>query len=325
MTAWVYACDNIAMRKSGVIGLVMMGVVLFLAGYGLRMSTAKSSSGNFSSSSSKEYPLLAKRLFVENPNDHVINFASLRQELKKYMGDESLNGSIYFEYLPTGTSIRVDGDELRLAASLIKLPAAMDLYRAAELGQVDLDKKVTLQESWIDGGYGTLYQKGAGYKLTLRDAAKIMLTESDNTALKAIAYSTNGKLSPDQRAINALDADISQNPDLTVSIGARSYTSFLKCLYFSCYLTKDDSQELLKYLTESTFDNRITAGIDDKSVKVAHKIGVANTTTQSDCGIVYLPSRNYALCIMINGDDNAQTNKHIADLSKKVYTFVKTR
>jgi beta-lactamase class A len=219
----------------------------------------------------------------------------------------------------------VDGDELRLAASLIKLPAAMDLYRAAELGKVDLDKKITLQESWLDGGYGTLYQKGAGYELSLRDAAKIMLTESDNTALKAIAYSTETKLTPDQRAINALDADISQNPDLTVSIGARSYTSFLKCLYFSCYLSKDDSQELLDYLSESTFDNRLAAGIDDKSIRVAHKIGVANTTTQSDCGIVYVPNRNYAICIMLNGDDNPQTNKHIAELSKIVYTFVKTR
>lgn len=290
------------------------------------MMTVHSSSSNAPVvGNSKDYPLLAKRLFVESPNDPIINFATLRQDLKKYISDKGLNGSLYFEYLPTGTSVRVDGDELRLAASLIKLPAAMDLYRAAELGKVDLDKKITLQESWLDGGYGTLYQKGAGYELSLRDAAKIMLTESDNTALKAIAYSTETKLTPDQRAINALDADISQNPDLTVSIGARSYTSFLKCLYFSCYLSKDDSQELLDYLSESTFDNRLAAGIDDKSIRVAHKIGVANTTTQSDCGIVYVPNRNYAICIMLNGDDNPQTNKHIAELSKMVYAFIKTR
>lgn len=311
------------MKRRGIV-LIIVGVVLFCVGYGFRVLTAPETPTPSTSSESKKYPLLAKRLFIENPNDNIVNFAPLRQQLKSYISDNNLNGSLYFEYLPTGTSIRVDGDEMRVAASLIKLPAAMDLYKAAELGKIDLDKKVALQEAWLDNGYGTLYQKGAGYELTLRDATKIMLTQSDNTALKTIAYSVGDTLSTNERAINALDTDISQNPDLTVSIGARSYTSFLKCLYFACYLNFSDSQELLTYLSESSFNNRLVAGISDTSIKVAHKIGVANTTTQSDCGIVYLPNRNYALCIMINGEDNEQTNAYIAHLSKLTYDYVKS-
>lgn len=315
------------MKRYRVIALVAVGLILFSSGYGLRMSTANKNSApdGVSLNESKQYPLLAKRIFIENPNDPIINFSQLRQQLKTYMSDNKIDGSLYFEYLPTGTSVRVDGDDMRLAASLIKLPAAMDLYRAAELGKINLDQTITLQQSWLDSGYGTLYQKGAGYQLTLRDAAKILLTESDNTALKAIAYTTKDSLNANDRAINAVDADISQNPDLSVSIGARSYSSFLKCLYFSCYVNHADSEEILTYLTESNFNNRLVAGIDDRSIKVAHKIGVANTTTQSDCGIVYIPKRNYVLCVMINGEDNATTNTHIATLSKLTYNFVNNR
>lgn len=309
------------MRLQRFILIICAGVLLFAGGFGFRGIFAKEPSQQ-SGADSKKYPLLAKRLFIEEPNDPIINFAPLRQQMRQYFTDNKLEGSVYFEYLPTGTSIRISGDEQEVAASLIKLPAAMDLYKAAELGKIDLDKKITLQPGWLDSAYGELYRKGPGYQLSLREAAKIMLEQSDNTALKAIAGSTSNALKPEERALNSLDADITQNPDFTVSISARTYSSFLKCLYFSCYLNHSDSQELLTYLASSKFDDRLIAGIDNKNITVSHKIGVANTATQSDCGIVYVPNRNYALCVMINGQDNSTTNKHISALSKLAFQYI---
>ena len=229
--------------------MAVIGAALFGSGYAVCAKTTEPvASGSAASQKAKDYPLLAKRLFVEGPNDPFVNFAELRAQLKQYTSQNSLSGSVYFEYLPTGTSIRIDGDEMQVAASLFKLPAAMDLYRAAELGSVKLDDIVTLRQEWLDSDFGNLYKKGAGYQLSLRDAVKLMLKESDNTALKAVALSTPSSLAPQERAINALDVDIVQNADLTISVGARSYSSFLKCLYFSCYLNNNNSQELLNYL-----------------------------------------------------------------------------
>lgn len=311
------------MNVKKLVAVVLLLCLCFISGVLLGRGTDSNTEN--SRANGKDFPLLAKRIFIENPNDAIVNFAPLRQELRSYISNNTLDGSLYFEYLPTGTSIRVSGDEEQFAASLFKLPAAMDLYRASELKRIDLDKKVILQEQWLDPGFGDLYKKGSGYELTLRDATKIMLRDSDNTALKAIATSTVSSLRPEERALNALDVDIIQNTDLTVSIGARSYTSFLKCLYFACYLTKDDSQELLNYLTQSSFDNRIRAGIDDKKILVAHKIGVASSSTQSDCGIVYYPKRNYAVCVMLKGQDNETTNKHIAEISRLIYRYIKEK
>lgn len=64
------------------------------------------------------------------------------------------------------------------------------------------------------------------------------------------------------------------------------------------------------------------AGINDKNIKIAHKIGVFNNQVQSDCGIVYLDNNNFVICIMIKGDDDDVTNSRIADLSKIAYDFL---
>lgn len=297
----------------------MLCIMAFAIGKHAATSTPRSF---ISTSSEKDYPLLSKQIFIEGTDEHIINFSNLRKDLNTYFEDNKLSGTAYFEYLPTGTSIRISGEETEVAASLIKVPAAMDLYRAAELGKIDLDKKIALKQEWLDSGFGELYKKGAGYQISLREAAEIMLRDSDNTALKAVANSNNNLLSSDERVFNAVDVSITQNSDLSISISARSYSSILKCLYYACHLNKKDSQEILNYLTQTKFDDRLVAGIDDKNIRVAHKIGVFAETTQSDCGIVYIPNKNYVLCIMIDGANNDEVAKHIAEMSKKTFQFV---
>lgn len=270
------------------------------------------------------YPLLATRIFIDNPNDPIINFSALRTSLENHVAENSLEGSIYFEYLPTGTSIRVGADRKEVAASLMKLPAAMSLYRASEQGRVNLDQAVTLKEEWLDSAYGDLYKKGVGYSLTLREATKIMLTDSDNTALKVVAYNIPPQLTETDNPFASLDVDIVQNNDLTVSVSARSYSSILKCLYFSCYLNKANSLELLEYLDESIFNDRLVSGVGDKSLPIAHKVGNYTQDTQSDCGIIYIPRRNYILCVMIKAPDNSDGDKKIAEISRIVYEFMES-
>jgi beta-lactamase class A len=294
----------------------VVAILLFGAGYAWRNSIASTVP------SVHDYPLLARRLFMEEPNDIRINFSSLRTQLNKYFTDNKLEGSVYFEYLPTGTSVRVSPDTRYRAASLIKLPVAMELYKSKELGKVKLDQKVKLKQEWLNGGYGSLYEKGVGYELTLKDAASIMLQESDNTALRVLV-DANKDLEAKDRALGSLDIELTTHEDGAIDIGTRSYSSFLKCLYFSCYNTFADSQEILGMLTKTPFNTRLVAGIEDKNITVAHKIGVFNRQIQSDCGIIYVPRRNYVLCVTLTGDDNSETNGRIAEVSRMVYSFVK--
>ncbi len=296
-----------------------MSVVLFAGGF----VTSVLLHGNDKVHEDQKFSLLAKRIQIDNPNDININFVQLRSQLESYtssLGSDADEVSVYFEYLPTGVSIDINEQNESIAASLMKVPVVMSLYKLADSGKIDLDKKVALKQEWLNDEYGTLYKQGIGYELTIRDAAKLALTDSDNTAILLIFDQLEGKLDESQGSINYLDLEIKINSDERVSMGAQSYSSILKCLYFACYNNMQDSQEILEYLTKSSFTDRLTRDIP-KEILVAHKIGTLFKEYQSDCGVFYVPNRNYSLCVMIKGDD-PDASREIANISRKVYDFI---
>jgi beta-lactamase class A len=266
------------------------------------------------------FPLLSRRVFMDQPNDAIINFVPLRKHLQEKFDALSAQKSFYFEYLPSGTSIRIGADNELVAASLIKVPLAMNLYKAAELGKIDLNKEVVITTGELDDAYGDLWQKGAGTLISLREAAKLALTGSDNTAAHVMFDHARGTLASDQESLNQLDIDQNMQSGQAV-IDAKSYSSVLKSLYLSSYLQPKDSQELLGYLSRSTATNRLVHDLP-KGLTVAHKIGVYNAQwAESDCGIVYVPKRPYVICVMA-GLPEDQADPFIASISKQVYDFV---
>ena len=303
-TAWVWA---------------IVVIVAFGAGFGVaRSTTPKTSTPN---DSAAHYPLLAKRIFIDDPNDTLINFVALRNKLQSRFDQVTEKKSFYFEYLPDGTSIRIGADTQLVAASLIKVPLVMNLYRAAELGRVDLAETVTVTDAEVDGAYGDLWKNGAGYKLTLRQAAQAALEQSDNTAMHVVFDHVNGLLKPAEQSLEGLDIDQNLENGQAV-INARSYSSVLKSLYFSSFLQTKDSQELLGFLSKSSETNRLTKYLPG-SIAVAHKNGVNNSGqwAESDCGIVYATHRPYIICAMV-GLPYDKANDFIANVSKDVYDYV---
>lgn len=271
------------------------------------------------------YPLLAKRIFLDQPNDTIVNFSPLRADIRNYLAKTGLPHSFYFEYLPTGTSIR-DGETNELVgASLMKIPIVMDLYKASEMGKIDLDQKVTIPQEAVsnDHAFGNTKQLKPGDQITLRGAAKIALTESDNTAAYVVYANTKDILRQEDLSIRQLDVEFDETATETgsyVLISARAYSSFLRCLYFSCHLNFDNSQEILRYLTEAKDDNRLRAGVPEE-VKVARKIGSFSNQTQGDCDIVYVTNRPYSICLMIKADEKT-ADRIFKEVSRKVYEYV---
>jgi beta-lactamase class A len=273
----------------------------------------------------EKYNLLSKRLFVENQNDIIVNLAPLRSQINDYLSKQGYKYSFYLEYLPSGTSIRAGDSTELVGASLMKLPVIMDIYKAADENKINLDDKIRLNDQTLSSGFGTLYQEGVGREITYREAVKLALTESDNTAARALLLETEKYNSPKDRALNFLDVDFNEtemSEQPTILISARSYSSFLQCLYLSCFNSYESSQEILQYMTESDFHTRIEAGVEDKSIKIAHKIGTFSEQSSSDCGIVYVPRRPYSFCLMINSTD-MKIDDVIAEVSKMTYEYIK--
>lgn len=268
------------------------------------------------------YTLLANRIFTDNPNDTILNFAPLRKELRQYFSSLDVNYSFYAEYLPTGTSIKINQDNPMVGASLLKVPVVMNLFYAAEHGQIKLSQKVTMQEGDIDKRSGILWEKGVGSRFTLEKLAEYAIIDSDNTAINMLIGATSSKFDLFQKTIDELDVDIAATNNSQTKLGAQGYSSMLKCLYLSCVNTFSDSQQILKWMTESNSPPRLRAKLP-ATVKVAHKYGTSGGISESDCGIVYIPKRPYIICVMV-GTDSDTANTIIQTASKKMYDYITT-
>lgn len=272
--------------------------------------------------SAAKYSFLAPRLFGPESNDLLINFTQLREVMKDTYKEHDLPLGVYFEYLPTGSSIGVnDQFEVELG-SLAKVPAVMAVYKNIEAGNLSTSSVLTLKPEYLDNQFGSMWQKGAGAKVTVGEAVKASLVESDNTAVNTLIASI-----PDASHDVVFERlDLPKTTDgVYPTMSPKGYASIFRNLYLSSYLSYAHSNTILEYLSKTIYNDKLPAGVPS-SVKVSHKIGVFNTpetktTVYNDCGIVYVPKRPYILCVMA-ATDEATARKEMITYSKMVYSFV---
>lgn len=95
--------------------------------------------------------------------------------------------TLSLEHLESGEVFQMDAERPMPSASMIKFPLMVTVYAAAARGEVDLDKKITLEEEDKVPGSGILTSHFTpGAVITLRDAIRLMMAWSDNTATNLV-------------------------------------------------------------------------------------------------------------------------------------------
>lgn len=299
-------------------GLSLIANVVF--GYGILKN------GEPKKNFSEQSPYLSKRIFAEDQNDILINFIPLRADLKEYIGKQESIIGLYFEYLPSGSSIGINEKKEIILASLSKIPVVMAILKKIEQRQLSLDDTLVINKENLNQEFGNLWKQGEGARLSVGELIKLTLTESDNTATNVLLSQLKG---PELNEIyKNLDIPLIIKPEdenKNVYISIKNYASILRSLYLSSSLIQESSNYILNILTQSIFKDKIPAGVPN-TIKVAHKIGVfeepdVSQFTFTDCGIVYVPSRPYILCAFVQ-DSNDQAKKHISYISKLIYEYV---
>lgn len=268
--------------------------------------------------SGASFPFLSPRIFVQNPNDTIINFTDLRTQLRSFVETQKdFHAGVYFEYLPSGVSIGVNEKENFISASLIKVPFIMGIYKLMEEGALREDTVITLKKEDLDPHFGNLWKQGEGARLTVREAIRLTLAESDNTA--ALALDHFAKDDPIREVYNTLDIPIDWSGNQP-AVSPKNYSSIFRCLYLSCLLSYKSSQDILHQLTQTIFTDGLPAGVP-KGVPFAHKIGMYDSPTSGkrvrlDCGIAYPPKRPYILCVL--GEAEKGNEYLITDFTRQV-------
>ena len=106
----------------------------------------------------------------------------LERSLDRLMLGVRADWALYVKFTGTGEEIAVNADAMMDTMSVIKIPLLVTLYHMADTGALNLSQKLTLETRFKRFGTGVLQSLDDGMILTLRDAATLMVIESDNTA-----------------------------------------------------------------------------------------------------------------------------------------------
>src|ERR1035441_8635293 len=107
---------------------------------------------------------------------------TLQTELSTMSMHAPGNVGIMVEDLATGLSTSVNAGAQMPAASTIKIPVMVEVFKRLAHGDFDLNRKVTLQHSDRDWGWGDLSDARPGSRYGVARLLTLMITESDNTA-----------------------------------------------------------------------------------------------------------------------------------------------
>jgi len=89
---------------------------------------------------------------------------------------------LYVKFTGSGEEIAFKADTMMDTMSVIKIPLLATLFRACDRGALDLAQTYTLETRYKRFGTGVLQAMDDGMVFSLRDAATLMIIDSDNTA-----------------------------------------------------------------------------------------------------------------------------------------------
>jgi beta-lactamase class A len=238
-------------------------------------------------------------------------------------------------HLDKSESVFINADEVMPTASLIKFPVMIEVYQQVAEGKVKLSDLVTLRKEDMVPGSGILtYHFSDGASFPLRDAVRLMIVFSDNTAtnlvLDRIGIAATGKRmaawGAPNTTINAkvfLGSKTSIDPARTKKYGlgsttAREMVGLLEKVHRGKLVNPDACKEMLEHMKKCEDKDKIKRFLPDK-IAVAHKTGSVSDA-KTDAGIMYLPSGPVALCILTaqNQDKRFQRDNEASILCGRV-------
>jgi beta-lactamase class A len=249
-------------------------------------------------------------------------------------------------HLDDGVSFDCDGDEPMPTASLIKFMVMLEVYQQVAEGKIKLSDTVVLRDSDKVQGSGVLtYHFSDGASFPLRDAVRLMIAFSDNTATNLVLDrigipSTNRRMAdwgfPNSRihakvfrgSTTSIDAERTKKFGLG-STTAKETVGLLKQLYEGKCGDKQATKEMIEHLKKCEDKDKIKRFLP-AGVVVANKSGSVNDV-KTDAGIMYFSGGPVALCVLTAQNEDRryhpdnEGNIIIGRIAEQVYLhFAKT-
>jgi D-alanyl-D-alanine carboxypeptidase len=254
---------------------------------------------------------------------------TLDEQLKPLIEGHAGQVTVAVRHLDKGEAFAHQADEPMPTASLIKLAVMIETYRQAQEKQIDLTKHVVLRDADKVPGSGILTSHfSAGTSIPLRDAVRLMIAFSDNTAtnlvLDQIGLPATAKYMEELGCPNTkihskvFQRDTSVFPERSRQFGLGSTTAGemvrLLDLLHQRKLVSPEASDAMKEHLLACDDKLKFRRLLPAEVKLAHKTGSVDDI-RTDAGIIYSAAGPIAVCVMTRKNaDKRWTDDNAGDL-----------
>ena len=236
----------------------------------------------------------------------------------------SIHPAVYVWNYEDGNYVDINADEVFATASIIKLPVLVQLFRAIERNDFTIYDEMTLTDYYRAEGSGGLQYKAENSKYSIDHLARIMITDSDNSATNMLVAKL-GSMTNINSGLRewGLKKTHMQTwlPDLggTNKTTAREMATILYNLDNPNFLSTSSRERIFDYMGHVHNNRLIQAGLGNGATFL-HKTGDIGTML-GDAGIVYTPNnKKYIVVILANRPYNAPAGKEfIVKASEIIY------
>ncbi len=240
-------------------------------------------------------------------------------------------------------SLLINVDEKFHAASTMKVPVMIELFKQASEGKLDLKDSILLKnefKSIVDGSLFSMainddsddiIYKQIGSRVALKDLMHSMITVSSNLATNVLIELVDAKkTTATMRNLGAKNIDVLRGVEdqkaydqgLSNSTTGRDLMIIMEAIANHTAGKQEDCDAMLAILKDQQHNDMIPLYLP-KEVTVAHKTG-SITGVHHDAGIVYLPDGSSYILVLLskNLKDFDKGTDQLAEISKTFYDYV---
>jgi beta-lactamase class A len=267
----------------------------------------------------------------------------LKDQINTKLAEQPGEFAVAFKDLSTGDALLINEQTFFHAASTMKTPVMIEVYKQAATGAFSLNDSFILKnefKSIVDSSSFSLnaeddsekeLYRHLGEKRELYNLVYDMIISSSNLATNMVIELVNARhVTQTMRQLGANRIQVLRGVEDTKAFekGFNNITTANDLMVIFEKMARGEivdsaaSQAMINILLNQQFNEIIPARLP-KDVKVAHKTGNISHV-QHDSGIVFLPNgKKYVLVLLSkNLQNEEQAKKAMAEVSEMIYQYV---
>jgi len=271
---------------------------------------------------------------------HAQSFVSLRHRIESRLAEEEGTYAVAVRDLSSSREILLEDREVFHAASTMKTPVMIEVFRQAAAGRFRLTDSLEVRNEFKSIVDGSPYSMDIGedsddsmYSLlgkraTVRVLVVQMITVSSNLATNLLIDLVGpDSVTSTMRGLGARDINVLRGVEDNKAFekGLNNTTTAYDLMVIMAAIAQGragdsaSSAEMLEILSQQKFRNKIPSLLPE-GTRVAHKTG-SITGVEHDSGIVYLPDGQSFVIVLLSKQigDVERTQRAFGEVSRMVY------